>query len=378
MKICATIAEFNPFHNGHAYLVNAFKHDYDGTIAIMSGNFVQRGAPAIFDKFSRSRAAVCNGIDVVIELPVIYSLSSAENFALGAVKILNAAGCVDTLFFGSEKGEIEPLREIAKVSLNESEDFKTALKKYLAEGDSYPKALGKVYQSMGFDEGAVSSPNNILGIEYIKALMKTASGIKPATLKRYGANHDSFISSNSVASASRVRALIEKGSFTQNFMPSFPYPAPVFEKYFSDIILYALKAASYEDLISIPDCSHDLASRFMTASEGVNVEDIVSYVKAKNFTESRIRRILWNLVLKNTISPTVEPTYIRILAQNKRGSEIIAHMRKTATLPIIQKGSELKHDKIFLMESRATNIYNIAAKHPSGEDFRHSPVQLNV
>lgn len=374
MKICATIAEFNPFHNGHGYLINAFKHDYDGTVAIMSGNFVQRGAPAIYNKFSRAKAAVCNGVDLVVELPIIYSLSSAETFALGAVKTLNAANCIDALFFGSETGEIEPLRQIAMLSVNETEEFRAILREKLSRGTSYPKAIGEIYESMGYDKNIVSSPNNILGIEYIKALINTKSTIKPLTLKRYGASHDSFIASNSIASASHIRSLIEKGSFTQNFMPSFPYPVPVFEKYFSDIILYALKASTFDELTTIPDCTPDLASRFMTASNATEVSEVISYAKSKNFTESRIRRIMWNLVLKNTIPPTTDPTYIRVLAQNKRGSEILSEMQKTALIPVVQKTSQLKRDKIFLMESKATNIYNIAAHRPSGEDFRHSPI----
>ncbi len=376
MKICATIAEFNPFHNGHGYLINAFKHDFDATVCIMSGNFVQRGAPAVYNKFARAKAAVANGVDLVIELPVIYALSSAENFATGAVKTLNASNCIDTLFFGSETGEISHLREIANLALNETDDFKSALRQKLNRGMNYPKAIGEIYESYGFDKDIVSSPNNILGIEYIKALIKTKSTIKPATLKRFGASHDSFIASNSIASASHIRSLIEKGSFTQNFMPSFPYPVPVFEKQFSDIIIYALKAATFEDLVAVPDCSPELASRFITASNATTVPDIINYVKTKNFTESRIRRILWNLVLKNTIPPTSEPTYIRVLAQNKRGCEVIAHMKEVSALPVVQKSAELKRDKIFLMESKATNIYNIAAHHPSGEDFRHSPIPV--
>lgn len=376
MKICATIAEFNPFHNGHSYLINAFKHEYDGTVAIMSGNFVQRGAPAIYNKFARAKAAVSNGVDLVIELPLIYALSSAENFAMGAVKTLNATNSITSLFFGSETGDIAPLRQVAAAAVNETDEFKTALREKLAQGMNYPKAIGEIYESMGFDKDVVSSPNNILGIEYIKALIKTKSTITPLTLKRYGASHDSFIASNSIASASHIRSLIEKGSFTQNFIPSFPYPAPVYEKYFSDIIIYALKAATFEELTKIPDCSPELASRFITASNATDVSEIVSYVKTKNFTESRIRRILWNLVLKNTIPPTTEPTYIRVLAQNKRGGEIISYMKNLSTLPVIQKSAELKKDKIFLMESKATNIYNIAARRPSGEDFRHSPIPV--
>lgn len=376
MNICATIAEFNPFHNGHSYLINAVKHDYDATVAIMSGNFVQRGAPAVYDKFSRAKAAVLNGVDLVIELPLIYSLSSAETFALGAVKTLNASNCINTLFFGSETGDIDSLREIASLALNESDSFKELLHSHLSSGLSYPKALANVYASYGFSEEIVSSPNNILGIEYIKALIRTKSTITPITLKRHGAAHDSFVASSSIASASHIRSLIEKGSFTQNFMPAFPYPAPVFEKQFSDIILYALKAASFEELVSIPDCSAELASRFLTASNATDISDIINYVKAKNFTESRIRRILWNLVLKNNISPASDPSYIRILAQSKRGSEVISYMKKNASLPIIQKGVELKKNTIFLMESKATNIYNIVTKHPSGEDFRHSPIPI--
>ncbi len=376
MKICATVAEFNPFHNGHSYLINAFKHEYDGTIAIMSGNFVQRGAPAIYNKFERANAAISNGIDVVIELPLIYALSSAENFATGAVKILNATGCVDTIFFGSESGNIEPLKEIAQLSLNETDEFKHILKEKLSKGLSYPKALGDAYEEMGFDKNTVSSPNNILGIEYIKALLKTDSSIRPATLMRYGASHDSFIASNSIASASHLRSLIEKGSFTKNFMPYYPYSQPTFEKFFSKIVVYAVKSATFDDFIKIPDCTKDLASRFMTASHLTDYQEIIEYVKTKNFTESRIRRILWNLVLKNNISPNANPTYIRILAQNKKGSEIIAHMKKTASLPVVQKSVELKRDEIFSLEAKATDIYNIGTKKPSGEDFRHSPIQI--
>lgn len=374
MKICATIAEFNPFHNGHGYLINAFKHEYDGTVAIMSGNFVQRGAPAIYNKFARSKAAIANGVDLVIELPIIYALSSAENFAMGAIKTLNATNSVSTLFFGSETGDIAPLSQVAALSVNETEEFSLLLKKKLAQGLNYPKALGEIYLSMGIDEDVIASPNNILGIEYLKALMKTESTINPQTLKRFGASHDSFIASHSIASASHVRSLIEKGSFTQNFIPYFPYPSPVFEKHFSNIILYALKSASYEDLTCIPDCSPELASRFINAASETDVKSIIANVKSKNFTESRIRRVVWNLVIKNTISPATEPTYIRVLAQNKRGSEIIAYMKERSALPIIQKASQLKKNPIFMTEARATDIYNVVSSLPSGEDFRYSPI----
>lgn len=376
MKLCATIAEFNPFHNGHKYLVDSFKNEFDGTVAIMSGNFVQRGDVAVFNKFARANAAVANGVDLVIELPLIYALSSAETFAEGAVKTLNSANSIDTLFFGSEEGTIEPLSSVAALAANESEAFSSKLKEKLSLGLSYPKALGEVYKAFGVPESVISSPNNILGIEYIKALLKTKSNIKPATIKRSGAHHDSQEASESIASASYVRSLIENSDSIECFTPSFSYPSPVFGKAFSDIIFYAVKSASFSDFTAIYDCSDELAARFKGAQANC-VEDIISSVKSKNFTESRIRRILWNLVVKNTLSPKMEPSYIRILAQNKKGSEIISYMKKNAALPIVQKGAQLKDDPIFQAEARATDIYNIAAKLPSGEDFRHSPIPVN-
>ncbi|MCD8049072.1 MAG: nucleotidyltransferase family protein [Clostridia bacterium] len=376
MKICATVAEFNPFHNGHNYLINSQRGSFDAVIAVMSGNFVQRGAPAVYDKFSRSRAAVMNGCDLVIELPIIYSLAPAEFFALGAVRLLNACGVVDSLFFGSECGEIEPLRKIAELSDCEDEKFKASLKEKLAKGLPYPKAKALCMEERGADGEILSKPNNILAIEYLRALSKTNSSITPLTSKRYGAEHDSNIASNSIASASHIRTLIEKGSFTQNFMPPFPYPAPVFEKHFNDIIVYALRRASREDFEHIGDCSPALASRFMSARGETDCESIIRSVKSKNFTEGRIRRVLWNLILNNPFDFASQPEYIRILAQNERGSAVLSEMKFTASLPVVLKGSELKDNAIFNLEAKSTDIYNIVRKIPSGADFRHSPVVI--
>ena len=376
MKLCATVAEFNPFHNGHGYLINNFKGNFDATVAIMSGNFVQRGDVAVFNKFHRANEAVRNGVDVVIELPVIYALSSAETFAEGAVKTLNALNSIDTLFFGSEEGSIEPLMKAAELSLNECEDFTQVLKRELSKGLSYPKAMNEAYKASGIIEEIISSPNKILGIEYIKALIKTASSITPATTKRIGAEHDSSTASGSVASASHLRALIGEGKSVSDYMPQGTNPSPVFGQSFSHIILYTLKTATYEYLTSIPDCSPDLAARFIEASRYNSLEETIKHVKSKNFTESRIRRILWNAVIRNNIPPKTDPSYIRILAQSKRGGEVINFFKENSSLPVIQKGVQLKDNPVFLTEARATDIYNIIANLPSGADFRHSPIPI--
>ncbi len=376
MKICATIAEFNPFHNGHNYLIHSQRGSFDAVIAVMSGSFVQRGAPAIYDKFSRSRAAVMNGCDLVIELPIIYSLAPAEFFSLGAVRLLNACSVVDSLIFGSECGEIAPLKKLAELSDCEDDEFKASLKEKLAAGLPYPKAKALCMEERGADGEILSKPNNILAVEYLRALAKTNSSITPLTSKRYGAEHDSNIASNSIASASHIRTLIEKGSFTQNFMPPFPYPAPVFEKQFNDIIIYALRRASREDFERIGNCSPALASRFMSARSETDCDSVIRAVKSKNFTEGRIRRVLWNLILNNTFDFTAPPEYIRVLAQNERGSAVLAEMKSRASLPVILKSAELKENAVFNLESKATDIYNIVRKIPSGADFRHSPIVI--
>jgi predicted nucleotidyltransferase len=376
MNICATIAEFNPFHNGHKYLIDSVKGNFDACIAVMSGNFVQRGAPAIYDKFSRARAAVMNGVDLVIELPLIYALSSAETFAKGAVEILNATNSVSTLFFGSECGDMSLLKDVAISSSHEDEEFKRILKQNLASGMSYPKAKSAVLESMGVNKRAISSPNNILGIEYIKALISSNSSIEPFTIGRSGVMHDSSVTTESIASASHIRSVIKEGGSAEAFMPSFEYPSPVFDFQFSDILLYALKSSDYDAFLEISDCSPSLASRFASASSETSVEGVISCVKSKNCTESRIRRIMWNLVLKNNISPNMPPEYIRPLAMNEKGASVISQMRKKASLPIIQKGVHLKESKIFAVEAKATDIYNIVRNVPSGEDFRHSPIMI--
>lgn len=376
MKIWATVAEFNPFHNGHGYLINDVRHNCDGIVAVMSGNFVQRGSAAVYDKFSRANAAVKGGVDLVIELPVIYALSSAEDFALGAVKLLNSSNSIHTLFFGSESGDIAHLVKASLISLNETDDIKAKIKKNLSSGMSYPKALSDAYASFAIDISALASPNNILGIEYIKAMAKTNSQIQPYTVKRIGASHDSSHTSGHIASASHIRSLVENGENAEQYMPRFPYPAPVSDNDFSHILLYALKSAAIENFLALPHCSPQLASRFISASSQSNIADVISAVKSKNFTESRIRRIMWNLALKNTLSSKTDPSYIRVLAQNKKGAEIISYMKNRSSIPVVQKGAELKNDPIFIVESRATDIYNIVRDIPSGDDFRYSPIPI--
>lgn len=373
MTIKATIAEFNPFHNGHKHLVDKMKEDGSAAIAVMSGNYVQRGGCAVYDKFTRAKVAVHCGLDLVIELPLIYSLSSAEYFALGAVETLNALGLVDELWFGSEAGEIDNLEEVADVLLNESDRFQKAIKEALAEGISFPAARQKALREIiGKKADIISDPNNILGVEYIKALKRTESKIEPVTIYRAGTGHDSDERSETVASAKALRESLKAGESIQEFVP---YPTafqPVFSKRFDQLAAYRLKSVSKEELMLCPDCSEEIASRLKRASTENTIEAIVSSAHSKSYTDSRLRRVIFNLILNNTVKYT-RPQYIRPLAFSETGAEIMRRAKETARLPIASRGADIKDSEIFQTEVRGTDIYNLVIGRLGGEEFMRYP-----
>ena len=228
-KVLGIIAEYNPFHNGHLYHLDASKKvtGCDYTVAIISGNFTQRGSTSVVDKWSKTKMALQNGVDLIIELPVLYSISSSENFADGAIKILNSLGIIDYLSFGSETPDITVLDSIADILCNEPKDYKKLLAAELDKGLSFPKArenalLDYIKNTNTFENDkpnfeeykkALSSPNNILGIEYLKALKKYNSSIKPVCISRFATDYNSFDFSENIASATAIRELIKNKDF---------------------------------------------------------------------------------------------------------------------------------------------------------------------
>ncbi len=213
-NVLAIIGEYNPFHNGHLYHLNESKKiaNANYTIAIMSGNFVQRGDVSIVDKWTKAKMAILGGIDLVIELPCIYSISSAENFASGAIKMLNSLKIVDTLSFGCELNDISLLKKFASILAEEPEEFKTLLSHELSKGVSFPRArenaLLMYINDIRNSANVLSSPNNILAIEYLKALNVTKSTIEPLAVKRFGPGYNSKMITNTFASATSIRELI--------------------------------------------------------------------------------------------------------------------------------------------------------------------------
>lgn len=301
--VLAVISEYNPFHNGHLKHLNYSKEltKADFSIAVITGNFVQRGEPSLVDKWTKAEMALKAGFDIVIELPTIYSISSAENFAEGAIKILNNLGIVDYLSFGSELGEIAPLDDLANLLYKEPKELSLLISQHVKTGISYPKArelaLMQFLGGRSKYKQALNHPNNILGIEYLKALKKYRSHIKPITIKREDSNHNSNSIKKGIASSTAIRTLIQKKKNIHTLVPFETYELldkqiqdgkiiqslAVFEKE----IIYALRRMTISEIASLPDVSDGLENRIKLAVNNCNhLEDLIARIKSKQFTRN--------------------------------------------------------------------------------------------
>lgn len=374
MTIRATIAEFNPFHNGHKHLVDKMKEDGAAAVAIMSGNYVQRGGCSVYDKFTRAKVAVRCGVDLVLELPMVYSLASAEYFARGAVDTLTAFGVIDELWFGSEAGELEGLNAIADMLLDEPEEFRAVLDENLRQGRGFAAARKAATQAiLGDVADLLDEPNNILGIEYLKALKRSNSPIVPVTLPRAQVGHDSYEKGENVASAKYLRESMKTGESIESYVPYPTVFEPVFSNRFDQLISYRLKIADIDELMSLPDCNEELARRLMRASGATTLDGIIASAHTRAYADSRLRRILFNLVLNNRYRGYVSPTYIRALAFSNRGAEILRSADGKSALIVTSRGGALKDHDIFRQECRGTDVYNLVIGRLGGEEFMYVP-----
>lgn len=345
MKTYGIICEYNPFHNGHIYQIEQTKAQTgaDHIVAVMSGNFVQRGEPALIDKFRRAETAVKNGVDLVIEMPVQYSLANAELFARCGILMLGALRCVEGISFGSECGDVNKLAECADAvtAVTTPEN----LKPLMEQGIPFPDA---VHQLVSLKYGPamgdiLASPNNILGVEYLKSLkiLGLEDSIKPFTVKREGAGHDSEKHTDSIASGSYIRRLIDDGEDFSAFVPKETAEAVAqydesdllcwFEN-LERILLYRLRTMSPMDLSRVPDVGQGLENRIFQASRmAVSLDDLLEKVKVKRYPMARLKRILLNALMGvNTEDLKIPPTFGRILALNDKGAEIL---RMAGSLP---------------------------------------------
>lgn len=365
MKVLGLITEYNPFHNGHSYHIKKSKEitGADYVIIIMSGNFVQRGTPALCDKYLRTKMALLNGADLVIELPVSYATASAEYFSMGAVSILDKLGVVDFICFGSEDGNITHLSDAANILTNETPEYQETLKQGLKDGLTFPQARTHAVSSHNseLDAELFSSPNNILGIEYLKALKKRNSSIIPYTIKRQGRGYHDKYTFNEFSSATGIRTFFDQESTLEwkeleSLVPSSVFDLlknqhqttyPILEEDISSMLYYKLKSLLSQKenrLNDYFDVSEDLGARINNQidnySSFLNFADIL---KTRQYTLTRIRRSLLHILLdikKEDIllfSKNDFIFYARILGFKTSSGELLSKIKNNSTIPLLSK-----------------------------------------
>lgn len=395
-KVLGIIAEYNPFHNGHLYHLNESKKVTGSsyTVAIMSGNFTQRGSTGFIDKWSRAKTALECGIDLVLELPVLYATSSAENFADGAIKILDSLQVVDYLSFGAETADIHLLNTIANVLYEEPKEYKSFLAHELKAGLSFPKAREKALSIYLNDNkkysNVISSPNNILGIEYLKALKKYKSMIQPIAMPRLETGHNDLNYHSNIASSTAIRNIMKNNSFdiAKNLMPAYSFSnllenikvghvvpdLSVFEK---EIILNLRKMSTYE-ISNLPDVSEGLEFSIKNTANSCNsVVEFLNIIKSKRYTSTRLQRILLYSLLGITkkdilLSKKTQP-YVRVLGFNERGKYLISEVAKanprlniiTSVKKFVDKNPNRNLRLMLEKDIWATDVYTVGYEYDS-------------
>lgn len=368
--ITGIVCEYNPFHNGHLYQIEKAKAmGAEKIVCVMSGNFVQRGECAFFDKYLRAKAAIMCGADVVIDLPTPWAMASAETFARGSVGLLLNFG-INALSFGCETDDEEMLRNCAKM-LNKDETAHL-IKKYTAEGVSYPMAVSKALEETLGEKARdiISSPNNTLAVEYIRHLPKN---IRLLPVKRQGADHDSDTAKDNIASASMIRNLgFGENSFSyvpEKLLPLYKDAESYSLSLSERAVLSALRLMDKEEYSLCVSDSNGLDMRIYDSMQtATSLENLYAMAKSKNYTHSRVRREVLNLYLKikKDCSEGVPP-YMRILAVSENGLSLLSSAKENSSLPIITKYSETKNltakaREIYEAECRNTDLFSLCTE----------------
>ena len=389
MQATGIIAEYNPFHNGHLYHIQETKRlTQQPVIVVMSGSFMQRGEPAVLSKWQRASCAVQGGADLVLELPCVFTLRSAEFFAKGAVQLLAATGCVNTLACGTEhpQSDFE-----AAASLACSAKAQTRLRELLQSGLSYAQAWEKILGA----NTTFRTPNDILALEYTKALLQTATDIQPLYLQRTDEGYNSTSIANSIASASAIRRAMADGNESwQQAVPDYTHAALATGGYDAQLLWlllkYRLRLLSPQQLAERCEASEGIENLLRKAADCASLQSALAACSSKRYTASRIRRLLLQILLDRpkAVWQQQTPAYMRVLAFNNIGRQLLHRMKTSAQLPIINKlgKNALCNDSVayrtqLSAEVTATDLWSLlqkdAALNRSGNDFYQSPVYVS-
>lgn len=396
MRVVGIVTEFNPFHNGHALLLERAREamgEDTAVVCCMSGDFVQRGEAAVWSKFARAEAAARCGADLVFELPLPWALSSAEGFARGGVGLLAALGVVDCLCFGSECGETEPLERAAEALLSPA--LAAELRRELESGIPFAAARQRALSAVTDEETArlVETPNNILAVEYIRAIYELGLDLGFMTVRREGAEHDGQ-GEGSIRSASELRSRIAAGKSCSGFMPDaalavFEREAergrgPVLMETLEPMLLARLRMLPDEEFSRLPDASEGLGNRLRAAvRDEPTLDGVLAAAKSKRYALSRIRRMTMCACLgvREGMAEGVPP-YARLLAASERGRELLRRAQDKSRIPIITKAAaarQLPREtlSVFELGSGARDLYVLgyraAAERRGGTDWRTGP-----
>lgn len=387
------IAEYNPFHNGHLYHIQNAKEqaNADYVIAIMTGNFTQRGSTSIINKWEKTKMALYGGVDLIIELPTLYSISSAENFASGAIKILDELGIVDSISFGMEASNLSLLNNIANILYSENSKYQAFLKKELDKGNSFPRARQHAIMNfIGNDkryENIMQGSNNILAIEYLKALKRQRSKLNPIGIQRQKVFYNSNKIIDEYASSTGIRQLLLNNNISEiaKVVPSTTFSI-LMENIkngtytndlndFSSELIYKLRSMDANDFKKLPDVSEGLENSFISASGKTNnIINLINTIRSKRYTQTRIQRILLYSLLGITrkdieMSKTIKP-YIRVLGCSRQGQKLLSSINKKCTVitsvkKFENKNLNKKYKRMLDIDKYATDIYTIGYKNNS-------------
>lgn len=413
MSVLGIIVEYNPFHNGHLHLINEArkKENFEGIICVMSGNFLQRGEPALCHKWARAEMALAAGADLIIELPFCFAARSAYYFAQGGVSLLALTGIVTHIAFGSESGNPQKLDTLASYWLEESPEFKNRLKHYLDKGFNFPSARARALEDIAEEENIkdfIKNPNDILGVEYLRNIKEKKLPLSPIVIKRTGSGYHSTELAK-IASATAIRQALKNKLPLEKIRESLPETsfdilkeeiekgyAPVLEEELGNLILYKLRTMTVEELMNIYEIKEGLEGRFLEAAfKSSNLEELRQNIKTKRYSMTRINRSLLYALLgftyeKAQLFDTCGPQYIRVLGFSTTGQKLLKKMKKTSPLPIISRGSQVKNmlfqsenpvlREMLSLDVKAGNIYSLLYPHiklrQGGQDFTEEVVRV--
>lgn len=384
--VCGIIAEYNPFHSGHKYQLNLIKQSYDTVVVVMSGSFVQRGDTAIIDKWARAKSALLSGADLVIELPAVYAMNTAERFAFGGISLLDSMKIIDAVSFGSECGDILAIENAADTILSETDKEKEVIARLLKDGCSYASAREAAFADK-IPTQILSSPNNILAVEYIKQLKLLKSSIKPITHKRAGGEYNSTNVDSPLASATAIRKNLASPEIEKQ-MPDDVYE--IFEKAPKHLLpnldtaaVSFIRCAGPEALANTTETCEGIENRiYKAAKQASTISEIEDICCTKRYTRAKIRRIILCSMLSITADMSkITPDYARILGATEKGRQLISRINENSNLTLITKAANFKEKNVlFQKDCLATDLWALSTANENdrkaGMDFTTSPVMI--